>query len=180
MVKINFENTYQLLTVAEDLTFATFNTVLKNGETLLLKIAITPHHDPLLPAIYNLAFGPIDTNGEMNDQIKIHHSNLEKTFSTVLLIASVFLKQNSNLLIGIDGTNDARAYLYHRILISNRGYFDQFFITIGIDWYVRLLRDGYMELDQEESPYFKPKPELFDYQRPCKDLYRYYALRIKP
>ena len=81
--------------------------------------------------------------------------------------------------IGIDGSNDIRAYLYHRMFLTNREYLDEYFVTIGVDWYVKLLRNGSIEIDNNGQVYFKPKPEPFDYHRLAINLYRYYMFRLK-
>jgi len=58
------------------------------------------------------------------------------------------------------------------MFVTNHEYLKDMLITIGIDWYVRLLRDNTIELDNNGSLFFKPKPEPFDFQRKATDLYR--------
>lgn len=99
-------------------------------------------------------------------------------FSTVLLFALSFLRKNNSSTIGVDGSNDIRAYLYHRMFLTNKNYLCDVIITIGVDWYVRLLRNNTVEKDNLGFPFFKPKPEQFDYQRSTKDLYRYYMFHL--
>ena len=100
-------------------------------------------------------------------------------FSTILLFCLVYLQTNPQITIGIDGSNDVRAYLYHRMFKTNRDYLSEYFVTIGVDWYVKLLRDGNVETDENGLPHFKPRPEPFDYQRPSANLYRYYMFQLK-
>ena len=90
----------------------------------------------------------------------------------------MFLQENPYTSIGIDGSNDVRAYLYHRMFVTNYDYLKNYFFTIGVDWYVKLLRNGNVELDDKGNYFFKPKPEPFDYQRNSRELYRYYMFYL--
>jgi len=179
MIKIDFEDTYEPIEVAEDLSFMTFHTEVTNASPILLKIEISPLGDPLLPNVFNMAFGPLSQNRDIDDIAKINHQNKDKVFSTILLFSLVYLQSNPEITIGIDGSNDIRAYLYHRMLLTNREYLNEYFVTIGVDWYVKLLRNGSIELDINGLAYFKPKPEPFDYQRAATNLYRYYMYQLK-
>ncbi len=175
MIKIDFDNTFDFIDFGDNLSFVTFKSILHNGSELEIKVKINSINDPLLPNVYNLSFGPLNPKGNIDDEIKIKHSNTSKVFSTILLYALTYIKVNPKITIGIDGSNDARAYLYHRMFISNKDYLSEYFITIGVDWYVRLLRKGNdVERDEKGIPIFKPKPESFDYKRKHVDLYRYY------
>jgi hypothetical protein len=89
------------------------------------------------------------------------------------------LKVNPKVTIGLDGSNDVRAYLYHRMFCSNKANLDEYFMTLGADWFVRLMRNNDFERDQDGFIFFKPKPELFDYQRPASNLYRYYMFHLR-
>lgn len=110
--------------------------------------------------------------------IKLNHLKNGKVFSTILLFALSFLQKNKSANIGVDGSNDARAYLYHRMFFTNKEYLSEFLIPIGVDWYVRMLRDGTVEKDPDGFVFFKPKPEPLDYKRSMKDLYRYYMFYL--
>jgi hypothetical protein len=178
LVVIDLDDTYTPFNVAGDLSFMIFNCPLKSGRSIFLKIIIKPLENVLLPNVYNLSFGPPSDNDEIDDAAKIHHQDVSKVFSTILLFALTFLNTNKHVTIGLDGSNDGRAYLYHRIFGTNREYLNELFVPLGVDWYVRLLRTGFVELDVEGRPFFKPKPELFDYGRPAKDLYRYYLFHL--
>ncbi len=87
--------------------------------------------------------------------------------------------QTNPVTIGLDGSKDVRAYLYHRIFLTNREYLEAYFNTIGVDWYVRLLRNQLdVERDADGYPYFTAKAEPFDYQRSPGNLDRYYMFRL--
>lgn len=59
MIKINFEDIFEPLEIGLDLMDLKFYSVLKNGEQVLLKVEIRSLEDPLLPNVFNLAFGPL-------------------------------------------------------------------------------------------------------------------------
>lgn len=179
MIKIDFEDTYEPVEVAADLSFMTFYSETKDESTVLLKVLISPLQDSFLLNVSNLSFGPLLSSGEIDDTVKINHLNKNKMFSTILLFSLAHLQSNPQITIGIDGSNNTRAYLYHRMFHTNREYLDEYFITIGVDWYVKLLRNGDVERDEKGFPYFKPRPEPFDYERPSSSLYRYYMFHLK-
>jgi len=181
MIKINFEDIFEPLEVSEDRSFTTFYSTVTAGEDVLIKVEIAPLSDPLLPDVYNLAFGPLNNKGGIDDTANVSHRDIGKMFSTVLSFALFFLRHNTNpnISIGLDGSNDVRAYLYHRMFQTNRTHLDEFFSSIGVDWYVRLLRNQDIERDEDGNAFFKPRPEPFDYKRANHDLYRYYMFKLK-
>jgi hypothetical protein len=179
IVEINFEKTYEPNEVATDLSYMTFYSEVTKFGYVLIKIEILSLGDPLLPNVFNMSFGLIYANGSINDNAKIDHQNKGKLFSTILLFALMYLRNYPHITIGIDGSNDVRAYLYHRMCKANREYLSEYFIPIGVDWYVKLLRNGNIEFDIDGYPYFKPKSELFDFERLVFNLYRYYMMQLK-
>jgi len=100
-------------------------------------------------------------------------------FSTILLFCLNFLQENPDVKIGLDGSCDTRAQFYHRILINNKDYLGEYFVLLGVDWCVRLLRNGDVETDDKGVPLFKLRSELFNFQRTTKELYRYYMFYLK-
>lgn len=180
MINIDLNDTYEIISVTPDLTLFSFNTFLTEGTSLELFIEISKHVDPNLPDVYNLGFGPIGTNGEIDDKITVSHQNPDKVFSTIMLCAIAFLQKNeSKFSIGIDGSDDRRAYLYHRMFISNQSNLSDIITTVGVDWYVKLLRNrNDIERDSNNNPLFKPRPEPFDFNRKPIDLYRYYMFSL--
>lgn len=92
-----------------------------------------------------------------------------------------FLEENSNKAysIGIDGSNEVRANLYHRMFRHNFVKLSDIILAVGVDWYVKLLRNGTdIERDNDGLPLFKPRPEPFDLNRNPRDLYRYYLFSL--
>ena len=178
MLTINLDITYPEIFIAADMSCMLFEAEDIKGYRVLLKIKIEPHPDPLLPGVFNLVFGPLDAAGNIDDKARINHLNPDKTFSTILLFALSYLKSNQ-VTIGLDGSDDARAYLYHRMFLTNQSYLKEYFATIGVDWYVKLLRNREdIERDDGGHPYFKPRAEPFDYVRRPVYLYRYYMFML--
>lgn len=178
MIKINLENTFEATYVSSNFDQYVFESELKNNKIIQLKVKFTNIVDSLLPNVFNLAFGPFDSAGKIDDSINLKHRDSNKVFSTIILFAIIFLKHNPIATIGIDGSDDLRAHLYHRMFRYNYKDLRDFIVIIGVDWYVRLLRNGSIELDDNGSAFFKPKPEPFDFQRKATDLYRYYMFNL--
>jgi len=180
MIEINLGDTYTPLFVTDDISVMTFYSPLKKGGSQLITARIVHLGEDILPNVYNLSFGTPLEQGYIDDIARVHHKSVGKVFSTILLFAISFLNKNPRAIIGLDGSDDARAYFYHRVFITNRNYLKKLIIPLGVDWYVRLLRNGYFEMDQNNQPLFKPKTELFDYDKPASDLYRYYMFHLLP
>ena len=178
MIKINLEDTFEATYVSPNFDQYIFESQLKDNTITPLKVKFTNIAESLLPNVYNLAFGPFDANGKINNFVNLKHKDSNKVFSTIILFSITFLKNNPHISIGIDGSDDLRANLYHRMFRYNYKNLRDFLVIIGVDWYVRLLRNGTIELDNNGLAFFKPKPEPFDFQRKTNDLYRYYMFSL--
>ena len=178
MIKITLENTFEAIYVSSNFDQYIFESELKNNKIIQLKIKFTNIANSLLPNVYNLAFGPFNESGKIDDSVNLKHKDTNKVFSTIILFSLTFLKDNPHATIGIDGSDDLRANLYHRMFRYNYKNLQDFIVIIGVDWYVRLLRNGNIELDSQGLAFFKPKPEPFDFQRKSNDLYRYYMFNL--
>jgi hypothetical protein len=182
MITIDLDNTYTLVRANVDAQFSIteFYSPQTAGDPVLLRVVIEPHPDPLLVNVYNLAMGPPVGDGGIDDHIRLRHSDSCKVFSTAILFALAFLTEYPETIIGLDGTDDLRATLYHSMFNVNRAHLAEYFETIGVDWYVKLLRNEIeIERKPDGSPFFKPIPETFDYTRTRHDLYRYYMFELK-
>lgn len=182
MIQLNLEDIYPSRFVSKKLDHFTFISPLNDGSRILLNVKITPHPDPLLLDVFNLAFGPMGDDGEIDDQIVLNHVNISKVLSTVVLAGITFLegKLSEKYYIGIDGSNETRAYLYHRMFLRNYQQLKDSVLFIGVDWYVKLLRDGSdFERDDDGYPFLKPIIEPFDLNRKANNLYRYYLFTLK-
>lgn len=139
-IKLDFDSTYPLESLSEDLTASAFSTVLQNENQVRIGIIISSVPHPYLPDVYNLAFGPLDSAGQIDDKAKLLHKHHSKVFSTVLLACFTFLEKFPDRYLGVDGSNNARAYLYYRCIQNNFEYLEQFFLMHGAKYYVRILR----------------------------------------
>lgn len=178
-VTVSFEDTFLPNTLEADFTGMSFISPQKDGSEVELFISIKPHPDPELPNVFNLGFGPSDGKGSFQDDVRLRHADIDKVFSTVLFLSFLFLQENPHFTIGLDGSNDSRAILYHLMFKSNEKYFNDYFISIGVDWYVRIFRDDTYEQDEYGYYIKRPRPEPFDYTRTRHDLYRYYMFRLQ-
>jgi len=182
MITVNIERTYDLLwgEISDKLSITEFKSPQVVGDTVLMRVVIEPHPDPLLPNVYNLAIGPPIGDSAIDDNVRLRHVDSGRVFSTAILFALTFLTEFPETIIGLDGTDDLRATLYHSMFIANRESMGEYFETIGVDWYVKLLRNQIdIERNNDGTPFFKPRPEAFDYSRTRHDLYRYYMFELK-
>ncbi|SEJ52763.1 hypothetical protein SAMN05216327_11228 [Dyadobacter sp. SG02] len=182
MIGINLEDTYEPVAASleREVAVMEFYSPQRDGVDELIKVEIIPHPDELLPSVYNLAMGPLGADGNIDDLARLHHQNSNKFFSTIILFSIAFLDEFPDLIIGLDGSNEVRAYLYHSMILTNRNHLADYLVFVGVDWYVKLLRNGDIERMPGGQPYFKPRPEPFDFNRSRGDLYRYYLLQPLP
>ncbi len=182
-VKINFEDCYEIETLSSDLSLSRFNTILKTGEQVPLGIQISNTVHPYLPEVYNLAFGPLIEENRIDDKAKMHHENHSKVFSTIIFTGLTFLTENREKYLGIDGSNNARAYMYYRCIQNNFDYLSQFFNIYGVNYYIRVLRK--LKDEDESHPVdgddLKAIPEIIEkgtFITPDK-LYNYFIFKLK-
>ncbi|WP_409014530.1 MULTISPECIES: DUF6934 family protein [Dyadobacter] len=183
IVTINLDDTYnaEAASLDRNVSVMTFLSPQRNGIPVMIQVQIQPHPDEHLPSVYNLAMGPLDEDGEIDDHARLKHANSDKFFSTIILFCVAFLDEYPDLIIGLDGSDDLRATLYHSMITSNRQHLSEYFVCVGVDWYVKLLRNREeIERKPNGDPYFKPRPEPFDFTRTRSDLYRYYLLQPAP
>jgi len=146
-LKINFDNLYDIASISEDLKFSSFDGVLKNGQAIPLNVKIGQQHHPLLPNVYNLAFGPLDKKGKIDDKAELNYTDYSRVFSTILFSALAYLKNNPDHYLGIDGSDNARAYFYYRAMQRNFDYLDKYFRMYGVKYFVRITRFGKTQYD---------------------------------
>lgn len=77
LIRINLDDTYEMISMSPELTEATFNSINKEGKPVLLKIKIEPPAYSLLPNVYNLCFGPPLLDGSIDDEVQISHRDLK-------------------------------------------------------------------------------------------------------
>jgi hypothetical protein len=147
-LKINFDDCYETEILKPDFSLCRFDTCLKNGNTEKIGIHISDTVHLLIPDVYNLSFGPINSKGEIDDSVKLNHVNHSKVFSTIVLSAMIFLEKKRSCFLGIDGSNNARAYMYYRCVQNNYNFLTQYFKIFGVNYYARILRK---ENDEDSS-----------------------------
>jgi hypothetical protein len=76
--KVNFDNIYPLDNVSDDLRITFFQTPLQSGISVSLIIKISEESHELLPNVYNLAFGPLNKRGQIDDKTELPHSDYSK------------------------------------------------------------------------------------------------------
>jgi hypothetical protein len=181
-IKINFEDIYKPDNISDDLKITKFTTELQTGTTQSLKVAISNEAHELLPDTYNLAFGPLKANGDIDDKAELTHKDYSKVFSTILLSAFTYLKENPGHLIGIDGSDNNRAHLYYKFLQRNYDYLSKYFKFFGIKYYVRISRLGKRQYDDpfnfediQSAPVEIEKGKIM----PPDEMYNYFTFRLK-
>ncbi|MBS1661401.1 MAG: hypothetical protein JST68_10165 [Bacteroidetes bacterium] len=181
-VKIDFGNAYKIRLLSEDLRASTFTSDVKDGTVVVLRVEISSQPHVLLPSVFNLAFGPTDSKGKIDDKAEIAHKDYSKVFSSILLAGLTYLTEHPDHFLGIDGSNNARAYLYYRFIQQNFIYLDKYFEIYGVKYYVRISRFGKNQYDN---------PFDFDDVVPMNDrivkgmvirsnlMYNYFIFRLK-
>jgi hypothetical protein len=181
MVKIDLGNTYELVntSLSRENTKIDFFSPQSNGASRLIRVEIEPYPDASLPRVCNLAMGPLTEMGYIDDQIRLRHQDRSRVYSTLVFCILGFLDKYPDLKVGLDGSNDARAAVYHGIFLANKNYLSNYIFPVGVDWYVKLLRNRKdVERHSDGEPFFKPISEPFDYSRSRHDLYRYYVVHL--
>jgi hypothetical protein len=180
-VKIDFDTTIDFDEISTDLRIGIFPTELANGRIVPLKVEISNEEDDLIPNVYNLAFGPMDDRGELNDAAQLEHKNYSSVFSTILFGGLTYLKTNPEHFLGVDGSSNSRALLYWRYLQQNFNYLNQFFRFFGIKYYVRISRFGKRQYDnpfdfEDILPYADPITKTNQWP---DQMYNYFIFRLK-
>jgi hypothetical protein len=143
---INFDKSYELQPMTQDLRLSNFNTVLKEGQQVPIYVQIHNKPHVLLSDVYNLGFGPLKGN-QIDDRAELPHADYSRAFSTILLSGLTYLTSNPAHSLGIDGSDNRRAYLYYHILQNNYDYLNEYFLISGIKYYVRITRFGKNQYD---------------------------------
>jgi hypothetical protein len=181
-VIIDLENVYDLEVFTPDLKLGSFRSRLENGDEVLLNIRISSVAHELLPSVYNLAFGPVDKKGNIIDRIELRHIDYSKVFSTILLSVLTYFKQNQNHFLGVDGSDNNRAYFYYRAMMRNFEYLNRRFDMDGIKYFVRISRFGKTQYDNPFD-FDDIKPESYkitvDHQISQYTMYNYFIFGLK-
>ncbi|MDR3713217.1 MAG: hypothetical protein P4L51_10410 [Puia sp.] len=181
-VKIDFNKVYEFDDISPDFNLSSFNSRLDDGKEIPLKVKISNQAHDLLPNVYNLAFGPLNKQGKIDDRAELAHNDYSKVFSTILFSAYAYLRRNPGHVLGVDGSDNTRAYFYYRALKRNFSYLTQHFDMFGVKYFVRITRFGKTQYDnpfdfQEIMPYpYKIGPDDDISQN---NMYNYFLFTLK-
>lgn len=180
-VKIDFSQTYKAFDVSEDLRTLSFETVLQDASKVPLRVDISDQSHELLPNVYNLAFGPLDAKGKIDDKAELPHSDYSRVFSTILLSALNYLSINRDKYLGIDGSDNYRAYYYWRFLQRNFDYLSQSFEIFGLKYYVRITRFGKRQYDNPfDFTDIQPQPDRIIKTNDWPEhMYNYFIFKLR-
>jgi len=103
-ININLQDTYPLVTVAEDRTKFTFISPVVQGGVVVMTVKIVEGRNAYLNYYHNLSFGP-EKDGIIDDFAIIPHVDPSKVFSTVLNCALTFLEAHPNKYLVLDGAD---------------------------------------------------------------------------
>ena len=82
--------------------------------------------------IYNLAFGDVDENGEINDAVTSNNEDRDKILATVAHSINDFCDKHGNHLIFVQGSNAARTRLYQMSISRNLEEISKIFEIKGL------------------------------------------------
>jgi len=93
-VKIDSWNRYEFDFVSNDVRTSNFQAELNDGSLIDLHIRIEKKSHELLPNAYNMAFGPLNPKGQIDDRAQLTYKDYSKVFSTILWSALTYLKRS--------------------------------------------------------------------------------------
>lgn len=140
IVKLDFDRIYPIEFEKGTINEATFTTTLNDGRRVKIKMEISVDSHALFENVFNLAFGPMDHYGGVQDRQKLEHADYSMVFSTVLAFAKLYLEQHPGHFLGLDGSTNSRAGLYYRMIFQNYDYLTRYFKAYGANYYVRIAR----------------------------------------
>lgn len=179
---IDFKNLYEFESVSTDRKISSFKTELDTGQSLPIVVKISNHQHELLPNVYNLSFGPLDKKGDIDDRVELTHRDFSKVFSTILFLAISYLKNNPGHYLGVDGSDNTRAYFYYRTLQRNYKILDKHFHIYGIKYFVRITRFGKKQYDNPfDFEDIMPVPTKIGKGDPVSqdNMYNYFIFTLK-
>jgi hypothetical protein len=84
------------------------------------------------PSLYNLGFGLLDENGQIDDSIVLNNGDRSKILATVAGLVQIFLKQHPSVSVFFAGSTPARTRLYRRAISINYQELKEVLNIIGI------------------------------------------------
>lgn len=106
-----------------------------------------------IKGVFNLAFGDLLPDGNIDDKSNSNNGDMIKVLGTVIEIVKDFTNENAHLNIVFSGSTAERTKLYHRILKNYCQSFEKDFILsafveTGIKKYVEI---AFNELDEKSN-----------------------------
>lgn len=149
--------------------------------TIPIGIHISDEAHPILPNVYNLSFGPVNALNQIDDKIKLAHENHSKLFSTIVFTATTFLEKKPTTFLGIDGSTNARAYMYYRCIQNNYDYLNKYLNIYGVNYYIRVFREEEKSSSTYEKEDFVALPHAITKESSLryKKLYNYFIFNTK-
>jgi len=81
---------------------------------------------------YNLAFGDINENGELDDLSVSANRDMEKVLATVVQTIFVFFEMNPEITLFFQGSTPARTRLYQIVITKEKANWTEDFLIQGI------------------------------------------------
>lgn len=125
-------NTYFINVGNESLTFE-FDSVGPKGR-IRKRVSFQTFHNE--PTVYNLGFGDVDKDDNIDDQIISDNSDGRKVLTTVAYCTGVFFEKHPDAMVYIQGSTPSRTRLY-RIGINNN------YVHLSKDFKIRGYHNGW-------------------------------------
>lgn len=82
--------------------------------------------------LYNLAFGDLQSDGEINDQVRSNNGDLIRIMATLIQIIIDFTNERPEAKIFFSGSTDHRTRLYKRIIKTYYNRFSKSFVITAL------------------------------------------------
>lgn len=96
------------------------------------KIAKGVEYVPVAPNVFNLAFGDIDDNGELDDLSLSDNGDMAKVLATVVQTALIFFEMHPDKSLYFTGSSLARTRLYRALVAREIENWRDVFVVEGI------------------------------------------------
>lgn len=185
MVKLNFDRVYPIDFREGTISHGIFTTTLQEGRKVNIAVKVSDEYHVMYNNVYNLAFGPTDHMGRINDLEKLAHADHSLVFSTILNYARCYLEEYPDRTLGIDGSTYSRALLYYRMIYQNYDYLTRYFKIYGITNYVRISRIGKydyenpFDFDDIQSLAVPIEREKYMEYNDRKRMFNYFIFKLK-
>lgn len=84
------------------------------------------------PYVFNLSFGDVDVNGEINDTIVSNNGDSQKVLATVAMTVFKFYEEHEDAYVFVTGSTKARTRLYRMGIANNLEEIKNHFHVLGL------------------------------------------------